>query len=119
LVAAGIASHQTHPGPLNQQAIADRLGLTKGTVSRQLDNAVHAGLMSVQPAAHTRRENTVKLTSAGTDLVRRGDALFQQARETVLPHIAARDMTAVVRVLGSLNAALEQAIDHQPGDLPG
>ena len=107
-----------HPGPLNQQAIADRLGLTKGTVSRQLDSAVNAGFISVQPAPHTRRENTVKLTKAGTDLVRRGDAIFQQARDTVLPHVPARDMTTVVRVLGSMNAALEQAIDHQPRAAP-
>jgi DNA-binding MarR family transcriptional regulator len=105
-----------HPGPLNQQAIADRLGLTKGTVSRQLDNAVNAGLMSVQPSPHTRRENTVRLTEAGTDLVRRGDVIFQQARDTVLPPLAPRDVTTVVRVLGSMNAALERTIDHQPRD---
>ena len=37
-----------HPGPLNQQAVADRLGLTKGTVSRQIDAAVAAGLMTVE-----------------------------------------------------------------------
>src|SRR5579862_2732596 len=34
-----------HPGPLSQQAIADRVGLTKGSVSRQIDQAVAAGLM--------------------------------------------------------------------------
>ena len=32
-----------HPGPLSQQAIADRVGLTKGTVRRQIDHAVAAG----------------------------------------------------------------------------
>ncbi len=105
-----------HPGPLNQQAIADRLGLTKGTVSRQIDNAVNAGLMSVQPAPHTRRENTIRLTEAGTDLVRRGDILFEQARASVLPTIPARDMATAVRVLNSMNAALEHAIEHQPRD---
>src|ERR1700733_344400 len=46
-----------HPGPLSQQAVADRLGLTKGTVSRQIDAAVDAGLMTVSVAAHTRREH--------------------------------------------------------------
>lgn len=105
-----------HPGPLNQQAIADRLGLTKGTVSRQIDNAVSAGLMSVQPAPHTRRENTIRLTRAGTDLVRRGDVLFEQARTRVLPTIPARDMATALRVLTSMNTALEDAIEHQPRD---
>jgi DNA-binding MarR family transcriptional regulator len=51
-----------YPGHLSQQAIADRLGLTKGTVSRQIDNAVAAGLMTVQVAPHTRRENAVAPT---------------------------------------------------------
>jgi DNA-binding MarR family transcriptional regulator len=67
--------------------------------------------MSVQPSPHTRRENTVELTKAGTDLVRRGDAIFEQARDNVLPRLAPRDMTTVVRVLSSMNAALERAID--------
>ncbi len=37
-----------HPGPLSQQAVADRVGLTKGSVSRQIDQAVAAGLMTVR-----------------------------------------------------------------------
>src|SRR5262245_18048548 len=48
-----------HPGQINQQAVAERLGLTKGTVSRQIDIAVTAGLMTVATAAHSRRENVV------------------------------------------------------------
>ena len=65
-----------YPGHLSQQAIADRLGLTKGTVSRQIDTAVEAGLMTVQVASHTRRENAVALTKAGTALVHEGDELM-------------------------------------------
>jgi DNA-binding MarR family transcriptional regulator len=97
-----------HPGPLNQQAIADRLGLTKGTVSRQIDHAVAAGLMTVTVAPHTRRENTVALTPAGTALVRQGDALFEEARTGVLPAFDADDVQAAIRVLGAMNAALER-----------
>jgi DNA-binding MarR family transcriptional regulator len=96
-----------HPGPLNQQQVADRLGLTKGTVSRQIDNAVSAGLMSVQPSAHSRRENSVTLTPAGAKLVRRGDAAFQQARADVLPAIDADDMRTAIRVLAAMNGALD------------
>ena len=57
-----------YPGDLNQQAIADRLGLTKGTVSRQIDNAVAAGRMTVQVSERTRRENHIALTPAGKTL---------------------------------------------------
>ncbi|MGH3560895.1 MAG: MarR family winged helix-turn-helix transcriptional regulator [Mycobacterium sp.] len=96
-----------HPGPLNQQAIADRLGLTKGTVSRQIENSVAAGLMTVQVSAHNRRENTVALTAAGTDLVRRGDTIFQQAREAALPAIVPDDMAATLRLLTTMNQSLD------------
>lgn len=96
-----------HPGPLSQQAVADRLGLTKGTVSRQIDSAVAAGLMTVRVSPHTRRENSVALTAEGTDLVRRGDAVFQEARESVLPAFAPSDMQAALRLLAAMNHALE------------
>jgi len=96
-----------HPGPLNQQAVADRLGLTKGTVSRQIDTAVAAGLMSVQPSPTNRRENVITLTPAGTDLVRRGDAAFEREKATALPAAEPEDMRAAIRVLAAMNAALD------------
>jgi DNA-binding MarR family transcriptional regulator len=97
-----------YSGDLNQQAIADRLGLTKGTVSRQIDHAVAAGRMTVQVSERTRRENHIALTPAGKDLVRRGDALFRDAQRTVLPVIGDDDMAAALRVLSGLNASLDE-----------
>jgi DNA-binding MarR family transcriptional regulator len=91
-----------HPGPLSQQAIADRVGLTKGSVSRQIDHAVAAGLMTVRVAAHTRRENAVALTEAGTAAVRKGDALTQATRAAMLDAIDPAELTAAVHVLDGL-----------------
>jgi DNA-binding MarR family transcriptional regulator len=96
-----------HPGPLSQQAISDRVGLTKGSVSRQIDHAVAAGLMTVRVAAHTRRENAITLTEAGTALVRRGDALFETSRGALLTAVDSRDLTSAVHVLGRLLSVLE------------
>jgi DNA-binding MarR family transcriptional regulator len=98
---------EAHPGDLSQQAIAERLGLTKGTVSRQIETAVAAGLMRVERSQRTRRENNVTLTPAGKDLVARGDTLLRQAQPASLPTISEDDMTATLRVLASLRAALE------------
>jgi DNA-binding MarR family transcriptional regulator len=97
-----------HPGALSQQAVADRVGLTKGTVSRQIDAAVAAGLMTVRTAAHSRRENAVGLTEAGTALVRRGDELTQAARAAMLGSIEPDELTAAVGVLRRMLEALEQ-----------
>lgn len=96
-----------YPGDLNQQAIADRLGLTKGTVSRQIEGAVAAGWISVEVPRHNRRENWVTLTPAGTDLVRRGDALFDAARRPALGALDDDDLAATLRVLNSLNDSLD------------
>jgi DNA-binding MarR family transcriptional regulator len=102
------------PGPMNQQQVADRLGLTKGTVSRQIDNAASAGLMKVQPSPHNRRENIVTLTPAGTDLVRRGDTAFQQTRTAILPPVDPHDMHAAIRVLSTMNDALDPTAPDVP-----
>ena len=95
-----------YPGDLNQQAVADRLGLTKGTVSRQIDLAVAAGLMTVEPSAHSRRENSVALTEAGAALVVKGDAALADARSSLLPDIAPADLAATLRALSTLNTTL-------------
>jgi DNA-binding MarR family transcriptional regulator len=76
-------------------------------VSRQIDNAVTAGRMTVQVSERTRRENHIALTPAGQDLVRRGDALFRDAQRNVLPAIDDHDMAAALRVLSALNASLD------------
>jgi DNA-binding MarR family transcriptional regulator len=94
------------PGPINQQAVADRLGLTKGTVSRQIDNAVAAGLMTVSVSPLSRRENVVALTEQGTELVRRGDALRETAAEGSMPRLPREELEITIRTLTVLNEAL-------------
>ena len=96
-----------HPGPLSQQAVADRLGLTKGTVSRQIDHAAENGLMTVEVAAHTRREHALALTAAGTAVVRRGDALMRRSRQAMEAAIDPGDVGAALRALRGLLGALE------------
>ncbi len=96
-----------HPGLLNQQVVADRLGLSKGTISRQLEAAVDAGLMMVEVSPHSRRENVVSLTSKGSALVRRGDKAVAEAQPSDLSSLSASELAAAVKVLSALNEMLE------------
>jgi len=96
-----------HPGELSQTWVAQRLGLTKGTVSRQIERAVAAGLMTAQVSRRSRRENTLALTRAGKTLVRRGDAIVVEAQRA-LPDFDHDDLAATLRVLTSLNESLER-----------
>ena len=95
-----------YPGPINQQRVADRLGLTKGTVSRQLERCIAQGLMTVAVSPHSRRENDVSLTAEGTRVVRRGDVLARSALQADMPEVDAADLTTTLSVLSALNASL-------------
>jgi DNA-binding MarR family transcriptional regulator len=63
--------------------------------------------MTVRVAEHTRRENAVALTEAGTALVRKGDALTQTSRAALQDEIDPAELTAAIRVLGGMLRALE------------
>jgi DNA-binding MarR family transcriptional regulator len=88
-----------HPGVFNQQSVADLLGLTKSTVSRQIERASSAGLLTAEAPVTSRREKMVTLTPAGTELVRRGDQLVQDFNRTIIPVIPAEDMATTLRIL--------------------
>lgn len=60
--------------PVSQQAIADRLGLTKGTVSRLLESARRGDYVTSEVAAASRRERAVTLTVSGREVVEVGDS---------------------------------------------
>lgn len=99
-----LSTIDAYPGRLNQQMIADRLGLTKSTVSRQIDNGVSAGLISVSRSEHSRRENDIRLTESGTDMVHRGDDLFAAARAD-FPDVSAREMRVTLATLSAFDRA--------------
>jgi DNA-binding MarR family transcriptional regulator len=96
-----------HPGDFNQQAVADLLGLTKGTVSRQIDQASAAGLLVARVSDSSRREKTMALTPAGTALVRRGDDLLTTSNAALFPQLDAADLAATIRTLAAFTSALD------------
>jgi len=66
--------HSTDHG-VNQQEVAELLGLAKSSVSRQIEAAARAGLVAVAPSTASRRENSVTLTAAGRELVVAADEI--------------------------------------------
>ncbi|MCU1550420.1 MAG: hypothetical protein JWR36_980 [Glaciihabitans sp.] len=99
-----------HPGAFNQQSVADLLGLTKGTVSRQIESASAAGLLTTDVSAASRREKIVSLTAAGSELVRRGDKLLQASNPSIFPDIDPDDLAATLRTL----VIFAQSLDSGP-----
>lgn len=95
-----------YPGQINQQAVAERLGLTKGTVSRQIEQAVAAGLMTATTAQHSRREKQLALTAEGTRIVRDGDALLEQSLREDMPALPPAELRTTIETLNVINEAL-------------
>ncbi|MGI9823936.1 MarR family winged helix-turn-helix transcriptional regulator [Agromyces sp. Marseille-Q5079] len=87
------------PGAFNQQTVADYLGLTKGTVSRQIENAEAAGLLTTSVSPVSRREKVARLTAEGTETVRRGDELLAQSQFAAFSGLDADDLRATIRTL--------------------
>lgn len=90
------------PGQFNQQTVADSLGLTKGTVSRQIEIGVAAGLLVTAVSPTSRRDNVVNLTAAGSDLVRRGDELMAAEQRRAFAAAEGAQLTAAVAVMQQL-----------------
>ncbi|WP_062388356.1 MarR family winged helix-turn-helix transcriptional regulator [Demequina iriomotensis] len=91
----------------SQQAIADRLGLTKGTVSRLLEGARTAGLADTAPSPTSRRERIVTLTDAGRALVRAADAALLASDVGTYADREPDAARAVIAGLDGLIASLE------------
>ena len=82
----------------NQQSIASVLGLTKGSVSRQVEQAVAAGLVTAQTSASSRRDKVVALTPAGRRAVAAAEEVL---RRHPVPGPAG-DVDATLRTLASV-----------------
>lgn len=96
--------------PVSQQAIADRLGLTKGTVSRLLESARRESYVTSEIAAASRRERAVTLTAAGREVVEAGDAALAASG---LAQFASNDPAAARAVIGGLRGFIASLEMHQ------
>lgn len=83
----------------NQQDVADLLGTTAATVSRQIESAAAEGYVIVEVSANSRRENNVQLTSAGVDLVAQGDEIIAQQSEILLAGVDAEKFRITVETV--------------------
>ena len=91
-----------HDTAITIDALAAQLGLTKSSISRQVDAAIAAGLVTVTPAAGSRREKPVEATAAGRALIARGDDLLSALATAVLGDVPRNEFDATLRTLGAL-----------------
>ncbi|MCL2652913.1 MAG: MarR family transcriptional regulator [Propionibacteriaceae bacterium] len=105
-----------HPGPLNQTAIADHLGLTKGTVSRLIEAGAEAGWIVVEADPASRRSRLISLSEPGEKLVRQGDALLEGSS---LMQTATADEASIQYATATLQGVIDAMVaGSAPSALP-
>jgi DNA-binding MarR family transcriptional regulator len=97
-------------GHVSQQAIADRLGLTKAAVSRHIAAGREQGWLRAESSAASRRENSVVLTAAGRRLVQRGRRHRDRAEDRAAERLGARELQRTAQTLERLCAFLEERL---------
>jgi DNA-binding MarR family transcriptional regulator len=95
-------------GAQSQQEIAERLSLTKGTVSRHVAGAMLRGWLAVRPSPVSRREHAVVLTPAGRTLLDQGLALQAEREALASEQLDPDDVAATIRVLTAMCRLLEE-----------
>ncbi len=88
---------ETSPG-----VVAERIGMTRGGVSKLVDRLVGKGLVTRQERSDDRRFQSIALTAAGRRLLPRLAALADQNDEEFFHPLSARERAALVAAMKRL-----------------
>lgn len=102
--AALLAVEET-PG-LSPAQLAERIGVTRDTVTGLLDGLVTAGLITRRVQAKDRRAQTLQMTPAGAELVSVLVPEYRSWLHDAAVAIASADQTAAVKVMATLQRNL-------------
>lgn len=103
------------PAVPSQQLIAERLGIAKSAVSRQIDIARQRGWIHVEVSAQSRRQHTLTLTQAGKQLLAEAKALIEQSDLQGFGDLPQADIEATIRTLKALYGKLTDPSDYAAG----
>lgn len=109
-----LSAVDVNDGVFNQKAVADVLGTTPATVSRQLDAAERAGYLTVRTSPSTRRENVISLTPSGREVVARGDEVAIAEARRVAGVVGDREFLAAAAAVSEMLKALQPGASPEP-----
>ena len=84
---------------LSQQALAQRLYVTKGNISGLIDRLVAAGLVERRPIAADKRQHAIYLTPAGRDAAEKAIACQRRFVADTIGRLPASKLTSLDRLL--------------------
>lgn len=94
-------------GVVSQQSLADRFGLTKGAVSRQVATAQQEGWLMTTDSPISRREHALVLTSEGKTLLKRARTVQAGYERLTSERLSEADIEGAVTTLAVICELLE------------
>lgn len=91
---------------LAPSVLADRLGMTRGAISKLADRLLAKSLLSLRANDEDRRSQFLSLTESGRALVPELATLADQNDTEFFRHLASSDREAVVRIMKEIVARL-------------
>ncbi|MGL6315731.1 MarR family winged helix-turn-helix transcriptional regulator [Vibrio sp. WXL103] len=90
-------------GPMRMKELADKLGITTGTLTVQVDKLVSAQLIERLPHPDDRRAIVVALTSGGKQIHTHHNQLHLNLVKDLTSGISAEDSDRLVQILAQMN----------------
>jgi DNA-binding MarR family transcriptional regulator len=92
--------------PLSPSRLADRMGLTRGAVTKLADRLIAKGLVDRRPSLDDRRAQTLGLTARGAEIVPELAALADQNETACFAHLSQDERRALDLILKNMVARL-------------
>jgi DNA-binding MarR family transcriptional regulator len=93
--------------PMAPSALAERLGMTRGAISKLTDRLLAKALLTQVPGKQDRRYRELALTEAGCALVPELSVLADQNDAEFFGHLAPADRAAIERLMKGIVRKLE------------
>jgi MarR family transcriptional regulator, 2-MHQ and catechol-resistance regulon repressor len=110
----GILEVLLHKGPLNVQELGAKVMLTSGSMTAALDRLGRRGLIAREEGAHDRRARVVRLTDAGTELIRVAFEDHKLAMEVAVTGVAKKDREMLIELLRRLGLGAVKSLEQLP-----
>lgn len=102
-VAEWVLLRNLHDGPgLPPSELAERLGVTRGAVTKLADRLIERGVVRRTAAADDKRAQLLSLTASGRSLVPVLAAIADENDADFFDHLSAADRRALIRILSSV-----------------
>jgi DNA-binding MarR family transcriptional regulator len=98
-----LAGHTDDTSPLDQRHIADSLGQTEASISRQIKLLQERAMIATLTDPSERRRHLIMITTKGLKIVRAAEDILLQAEDAALNELSPKQLPVLREALASLH----------------